>query len=283
MIAKYYWLTKPGIIYGNLLTASAGFFLASKGVVDWSLFFATLPGISLVIASACVMNNILDRDIDAKMDRTKHRSIVTGEISRSRAFIFGVILGILGLIIIARFTNAYVVGILILAWVSYVGVYTILKPKTHYATLIGTIPGASPLVAGYLAVSERIDAGAVILFLILLAWQMAHFYSIAIYRLDEYALARIPILPIKKGIIFTKYSIIGYTVLFIILSSLLTLYHYTGYLYLLIMLVVGSIWLWHGVKGLRTHSDKEWAKKTFKFSLVVLTVFSVTLSIGGII
>ena len=105
MLRAYYALTKPGIIYGNLVTTAAGFFLASKGVMNIGLFVAIMAGTSLVIASACVFNNYIDRDIDVVMERTKQRALVAGTISGARALIFGSALGLLGGLVLIRYTN----------------------------------------------------------------------------------------------------------------------------------------------------------------------------------
>src|SRR5687767_7912381 len=105
MIKEYYWLTKPGIIYGNAITASAGFFLASHRQFDPKLFLAMLIGLSFVIAAACVFNNIFDADIDAKMQRTKSRSMVTHSVSKKSAIIYAIVLIILGVVCLYSFTT----------------------------------------------------------------------------------------------------------------------------------------------------------------------------------
>src|SRR5579859_5456309 len=135
MVKSYYHLTKPGIIYGNAITALAGFFLASKEHVSLMLMLSMLVGLSLVIASACVFNNIWDKDIDARMDRTKTRAIVAGKISKTAAFIFGSILIVAGTLLLALFTNRYSLSTALLGWLVYVFVYTPLKRKTVHATL----------------------------------------------------------------------------------------------------------------------------------------------------
>ncbi len=283
MIKSYYWLTKPGIIYGNAITAVGGFLLASKGHFDWKLFLAMLVGLSLVIASACVVNNIFDVDIDSKMDRTKHRATVTGKVSKKSAIIFASILLILGVITLHFHTTLWALLTAMLGFVVYVGVYTPLKSKTTHATLVGSISGATPPAVGYLAVTNNLDLAAVLLFVILVAWQMPHFYSIAIFRLEEYKAAAVPVLPAIKGIALTKKIILAYILVFLIAITLLTIYNYTGYYYLSILGLVSLRWLSIAVQGFKTNNDQLWARKLFKFSLFVLLTFSVMISLNPVI
>ena len=274
----YYQLAKPGIIYGNLLTALAGYLLASKGTPDIYLLVATLAGIALVIGSACVFNNVIDRDIDALMARTKDRELVTHEISPRSALIFGTVLGLLGLFTLWRFTNALTLAIGIVGFVSYVGLYTYSKRKTPYSTLLGSISGATSLVAGYTAVTGVLDSGALILFLIMAIWQMPHFYAIAIFRQPDYARAKLPVWPIARGVRATKIQMVAWILAFTLACSLLTIAGYTGYIYLVIMLGIGLAWLLLALRGFNALDDVAWARRVFRFSLIVLLVLSVGLS-----
>jgi protoheme IX farnesyltransferase len=286
MIKDYYELTKPGIIYGNAITAIAGFLLAwskllAKSTFDIKLFVAMLIGLSLVIAAGCVFNNIYDSKIDAVMERTKNRAIASGKISKRSAFIFGVILIFLGLFILHFHTNRSALLAALLGFVVYVFIYTPLKHKTVYATLIGAIAGATPPVVGYTAVTNNFDITAIILFIILVLWQMPHFYSIAIYRMKDYAAASIPVLPIKSGIKTTKIHILIYIIAFIVAAFSLRYYNITGDFYAGFTTVLGLTWLYYAIKGFKTPDDVLWAKKMFKFSLIVLTSLSVLLALNN--
>ncbi len=281
MIKAYYYLTKPGIIYGNAVTSIGGFFLAAKGHVDILLFFAMLLGMSLVIASACVINNFIDRSIDEKMERTKNRALVKHKISSRSAIIYAIILGLLGFTILIFYTNLLTAFIGLVGFFFYVVMYSIWKRKSIHGTLVGSISGAVPPVAGYCAASNQLDAGAIILFLILVIWQMPHFYAIAIFRLKDYANASIPVLPVKMGIKTTKIHILLYIVAFIVASFTLFSFGYVGYLYLVVMSLLGLIWLWMGLKGFKTENDDLWAKKMFRMSLIIITLFSVIISVEG--
>ncbi|MEZ0286312.1 MAG: heme o synthase, partial [Candidatus Paceibacterota bacterium] len=235
MVKTYYLLTKPGIIMGNGIAAIAGFALASEGRFHPLLFLGLLVGLALVIASACVVNNYLDRDIDEKMARTKNRALVKGLISGKSALIFASTLGILGTLILFFFTNTLTAAVGLFGWFFYVVVYTLLKRRTVYGTLIGSISGAIPPVAGYCAVANRIDVGALILFVTLCLWQMPHFFAIAIYRLKDYKAADIPVLPIKSGIQNTKIHMVLYATAYTISAAYLTILGYTGFTYLVVV------------------------------------------------
>lgn len=277
-IKTYYQLTKPGIIYGNAIAAIAGFLLASKGHIQIGLFIAMLLGTCLIIASACVFNNYIDRDIDKKMSRTKKRALVQKIVSPQHALIYATILGIGGFSLLIVFTNWLTVSTGIVGMIFYVIFYGIAKRHSSLGTVVGSIPGAMPPLAGYLSVTNHIDIAAILLFFILAFWQMPHFYAIGIYRLQEYAAAGLPILPVKHGITTTKIHMIGYMLGFLIMTLLLSVFHYTGVMYMVIMLILGGVWLGMGMRGFWIEDSVRWAKKVFLFSLCTLLIMCVLLS-----
>lgn len=267
---NYYLLTKPGIILGNLVTVAAGFLLASKGVIDVWLFLATLLGLGLIMASACVFNNYIDRQVDKKMERTKNRPLVLGLISERNAILFGTILGILGGWTLLAFTNLLTVAVAAVGFFVYVILYSTWKCRTIYGTAIGSIAGAVPPVVGYCAVSNYFDAGALILFMMMVLWQMPHFFSIAMYHFDDYAAAQIPVLPVIKGMTRTKVHMMLYIFGFILTAVMLTFFHYTGYLYLLVAMSFGLIWLLLCATGFKSSDDQKWGCQMFRVSLVLI-------------
>lgn len=282
----YYRLTKPGIIYGNALTATGGFLLASAGHMDGELFgllVSTIAGISLVIASGCVFNNYIDRGIDKKMQRTKKRALVSGIIPGPVALVYGALLGIAGFSVLAIFTNALTVLLGVIAIFTYVVLYGLAKRLSEHGTAIGSIAGALPPVGGYTAVSGQFDTGALILFLILVFWQMPHFYAIAMYRLADYKAAGLPVLPVKRGMRPTKLQIIVYIPGFIAANAFLSFYGYVGYTYLIVMTGLGLAWLRLGMIGFKAPDDAKWARKMFFFSLIVILTLAVMLSVGAIL
>jgi protoheme IX farnesyltransferase len=286
MFKTYYRLAKPGIIYGNALNIAAGFFLAAghlKHFDFWTLV-AAMVGSSLVIASGCVFNNFIDRAIDQKMARTKKRALVSGTVSGPAALVYATLLGLLGFAVLAAYTNALTVYVGLVGILFYVVMYSIWKRRSIYGTLVGSVSGAIPPVAGYTAVTGNLDAGAWILFAILALWQMPHFYAIAMYRLDDYASAGLPVLPVKKGMHHTKIQIVGYIAAFIVATSLLTFLGYTGYIYLAVVTLLGLAWLWKGLKGFRAGvDDKGWARKMFFFSLIITLSLDIMLSVGALL
>lgn len=198
-LGAYYELTKPGIVYGNLLVAAAGFVYASAGHVSWPLFFYTLLGLALVIASACVFNNYYDRNIDKKMVRTQNRPIASGQIQGRPALWFGATIGIAGALLLFFCTTLPAFLVALAGWGLYVLAYTPLKHKTPHALWVGALAGATPPVVGYAAVTNTLDTTSLWLFLFLFIWQVPHFLAIAAFRYDEYVAAGIPLLITKPN------------------------------------------------------------------------------------
>ncbi len=240
-------------------------------------------GLSFVIASACVINNYIDRDIDSKMARTQKRALVKKTIPGKYALIYAAILGILGFSLLLFHTNILTAFIAFIGFFFYVVMYSFTKRSTIYGTMVGSISGAVPPVVGYCSVTNHIDVAAILLFFILVFWQMPHFYAIAIFRKEDYAAASIPVLPIKKGIFQAKLQMFLYIIAFIIASSLLTVFRYTGFVYLVVMVTLGLMWLGLAIRGFRINDDKKWARKMFFFSLVIILTFSVLLSFTALL
>jgi protoheme IX farnesyltransferase len=269
---NYYLITKPGIVLGNLVTLVAGFLLASGGTFHLQLFLATLLGLTFIMASACVFNNYIDRNTDKMMKRTANRALVIGLISGRNALVFGSVLGIIGVAILLAFTNLLTVFVAAFGFFVYVVLYSLWKSRTIYGTAIGSVAGAIPPVVGYCAVSDRFDLGAFILFAMLVLWQMPHFFAIALYRFDDYKAAKIPVLPVMRGMLQTKIHMLVYIVGFIPVAMLLTYFGYTGYLYLTATAVLGLAWLALCIKGFSNTNDQLWGKHMFQVSLVLITL-----------
>ncbi len=255
---------------GNLIATIGGYALGAKGNLSLISFVSLLFGTSLIIASACVFNNYLDRNIDARMRRTRKRALVTGAVPLRNAVIYASLLGIAGLLILILYTNNLTAVIGLTGFLVYVLVYTFSKRKTEHGTLIGSISGAIPPVAGYTASTNQIDAAALLLFLILVFWQMPHFYAIAIYRLKDYQEAGIPVLPLKRGLPATKQQMLFYVVAFIFASALLSILGYTGLVYLLATLGLGFLWLKQSIAGFQAKENDLWARGMFKLSIAIL-------------
>jgi protoheme IX farnesyltransferase len=280
-IKDYYQLTKPGIIYGNMLSVIAGFLLASTSHFNFFLFLSTVISISLIMASGCVFNNIIDRSIDSKMDRTQHRAIVMGRISVLSAFVYGLILTLIGFALLAATTNDITVILGVIALVDYVGIYGLAKRKTIRSTEIGAIAGALPPVAGFTAVSGSITTPALLLFLALVTWQMAHFYAIALFRQKEYLAAGLPVISVKRGALATRKLIIIYIVTFLVSIFAFSAFGYTGTVFTLAVGVVSIWWLIQALKKSSVANIERWARRVFKSSLIVLLVFCLFVAFGN--
>ena len=281
MIKQYLQVTKPGIIFGNLISVIGGFLLASKGSIDFRLFFVSLIGVSLVVASGCVYNNVIDRDIDHKMERTKNRVLVKGLISTKVSLAYATLLGIAGFAVLYFGANPLAMWLAVMGFVVYVGIYSLyMKRNSVYGTLIGSLSGAAPPVIGYCAVTGSFDAGALILLAIFSLWQMPHSYAIAIFRFKDYQAANIPVLPVVKGISVAKNHITLYIVAFMVATLMLSLGGYAGYKYLVVAAAVSLWWLGMALSGYKSENDdRVWARKLFVFSIVAITALSVMMSV----
>lgn len=283
LFKKYILLTKPGIIIGNLITAAAGFFLASQGNFDWRIFTGLIFGTAFIIGASCVVNNYLDREIDEKMERTKNRAFVKKDITFLNAAIYAAILFVLGIYILFSTTNLLTVKVGLIGVFFYVVMYSIWKRKSDLSTVIGSVSGAIPPLAGFTAVANNIDLGASLLFLMLVFWQMPHFYAIGIYRLSDYANAKIPILPVVKGAKTAKIHSIFYIIAFIITTQGLVYAGYTGFLFQIVSLLGGFYWLKLCVDGFAAKDDKVWARKMFKYSVRFITVICIMIVVESVL
>ena len=273
-------ITKPGIIFGNVLSVAGGFFLASKGHVDLAIFLAAMIGTSLVVASGCVFNNCIDRDIDLKMERTKNRVLVQGLISLKLALAYATVLGVAGVALLYKVANPLAALFAVIGFVIYVGLYSLyLKRKSVHGTLVGSLSGAMPPVIGYVAVSNTFDMAALTLLVMFSLWQMPLSYAIAIFRFNDYLAASIPVLPVKRGIQVAKKHILIYILAFLVATLMLTFSGYAGMSYLAVAAAMGMYWLYMAWTGYKAVDDTVWARKLFVFSIFTITALSVMMSL----
>ncbi len=285
-IKTYFELTKPGIVLSNTLAVIAGAFLAGSTLdsIPLMAFLGVVVGTALVIASAGVINNYTDRSIDAQMARTKSRALASGQFSGVTALTYGVILGLLGFGLLIVFTNLLTVMLGLLAYVVYTVLYGIAKRASEHGTLVGSIAGALPPVAGYTAITNHLDVATLLLFVIWVAWQMAHFYSIAIFRRAEYQAAGVPLLTVVRGVRPAKEQIVIYAAAYIVAIFELTIAGYTGVTFMLVMAAVGAVWLALSIKLLQTsdeHREIRGARRLFGFSLITLIIMCLMITAGG--
>ena len=288
LLKDYYELAKPGLVYGNLIPVIAGFLMGDAYQAIGFQFIeliGVLVGIALVMASGCVFNKVIDAVIDVRMKRTKNRPIVAGRISRRAGYLYGIVLGLVGFALLGYFSNAVAAYVGVIGWLVYVIFYSLwAKRSGTYGALVGSIAGAVPPVVGYAAAVGYLDLGAFLLFLILIVWQMPHFYSIGIYRVDDYRAADIPTLPARQGITRTKYSIVGYIWAFLIIAPLLAVFGYAGVIYGITVVALGFVWLVVCLYGFRRGVNaKRWARAMFFVSLAVMVGTFLALAVDSIV
>lgn len=275
----YISLTKPGIVLGNALTAFGGFALAAQGQPAHPLLFPTLLGLMLIMASACVCNNIADRAQDAKMARTKERPLAAGVVSPRQALLFAVALFLLGTLILGWGVHFLALALAWIAYAIYVFLYRRAKRRSPLGIVVGSLAGAMPPVIGYCALAQRIDGAACLLFAMLYAWQMPHFFALSIMYMRDYAAAALPVLPTRKGLRATKQQMVLYAAAFALAAPLLALCGYASRLYFWIALALGGGWVLLCLQGLRTRNDQLWAYRVFFYSLVAIVGLSLAMAL----
>lgn len=236
------WLTvtKPMIMFTVALTTAGGIYL-SRPETPISLVFAAILGVTLCAAGSAVLNNVFDREIDKRMSRTCRRPVAAGRIAPERAILYAVLLTCAGFSILLAFTNLLCVFLVLIAYVTYAGLYTrILKPRTPFAAVPGGIAGAMPPLAGAAAVSGGITSEGLLLFALMFVWQPAHFWYLTLRYKDDYEKASIPVLPLRYGDDYTRFQALLYVTCLLPLSFLPYKLGMAGQMY---FLVAGSVTL----------------------------------------
>jgi protoheme IX farnesyltransferase len=269
-------LAKPRITGLVIATFSGGMWLAPGHLPRWRMLM-TLLGTTLIVGAANSLNMLIERDVDALMDRTKRRPLVERRLPPAAALIFGTSLAAIALPLLLLAGNA-VTGILGgLAFVGYVAIYTPMKRTSSAALFVGAVPGALPPLMGWTAVTGHIDTGALALFGILFLWQIPHFLAIALYRSEDYGRAGFEILPLVVGERLTRFVIIGFTAALVATSLALEPLRIAGLLYSIVAAVLGVGFIVWGLAGLRQAANRMWARSLFLASLVYLTLLFVAL------
>jgi protoheme IX farnesyltransferase len=283
MYRPYLQLTKPGIVIGNLIAVTGGFLLGSRGHVDWVRGGLVALGVILVVASGCVVNNVIDRDIDGLMARTRNRPMVTGSVSVPFALLYGVMLGLAGMGVLFAGTRCVLpLALILVGYAVYVGLYSLyMKRNSIYGTLVGGIAGAMPPVVGYCAASGGFDAAAVTLMIMFGLSQMPHSYAIAIFRAQDYRVASIPVFPVVRGIAAAKRHMMAYIVAFTAATLMLGFLGYAGKVYMLAALVAGLYWFGLCLAGRTAANEARWARKIFFASIIIVTVLSAAMSVDS--
>ena len=274
----YLELCKPNVVALMILTSVIGMVLATQQSVPLSVLIFGNLGIALCAGSAAAVNHIVDRHVDDKMARTLNRPLAQGRISPRQAILFALITGLLGMAILLIFTNVLTAWLTLASLVGYAFIYTMfLKRATPQNIVIGGLAGAAPPLLGWTAVTGEIHHNALLLVLIIFAWTPPHFWALAVHRKDEYAKAKIPMLPVTHGDRYTKINILLYTLLLIIVTTMPYLTGMFGWLYLVSSLLLGLGFLYWAIVMLRSEGGNS-GMKTFQYSIVYLmALFAVML------
>ena len=273
--AQYHALTKPKVVQLIVFCAFIGMVLAVPGVPswqDWGRMLAACTGIWLVAAAAAAFNCLVERSIDARMKRTAWRPTARGELSHSQALLFSALLCAAGSTVLLLAVNALTLWLTLATFIGYAVIYTlVLKPLTPQNIVIGGASGAMPPVLGWAAMTGQVGHEALLLFLIIFLWTPPHFWALALYRVEDYRRAGLPMLPVTHGNAFTRLQVFLYTLVLFAGCLLPFVVGMSGYFYLFAAVILGLGFCGYGWALLRNYSDAL-ARKTFRFSLIHLSL-----------
>jgi protoheme IX farnesyltransferase len=276
---QFYALTKPRVVQLIVFCALIGMLLAAPGLPDWRRVAAATIGIWLVAAAAAAFNCLVERRVDARMSRTAWRPTARGDLSVAQALAFSVLLCAIGSILLYLAVNALTMWLTLATFVGYAMVYTVvLKPLTPQNIVIGGASGAMPPVLGWAAMRGEIGEEAVLMWLIIFLWTPPHFWSLALYRIDDYRRAGIPMLPVTHGVETTRRHVFGYTLALFASTLLPVATGMSGPIYLAVALTLGCAYTAKSWRLLRFYSD-DLARRTFRFSIVYLALLFLALVI----
>ncbi len=265
-----YEMCKPRVVLLMLLCSVVGMFLATTGMVPLSVLVFGNLGIALVAGSAAALNHVIDVRIDARMARTQARPMVQGRVSVTEAYLFIGVTGIAGIAILALLVNPVTAWLNLGSWVGYGIVYSMyLKHATPQNIVIGGLFGAAPPLFGWTAVTGTIDAGGLLLVLIIFAWTPPHFWALAIDRKEEYAKADVPMLPVTHGVEYTKLHILLYTVIMVNITLMPYLIGMSNLIYLASAVALGGGFIYWSLVLLKGTNDRA-PMETFRYSIFYL-------------
>jgi len=270
IVADYVALTKPRLNGLVVASSAAGYYLGAQTLTDLSLMAHAVVGTTLVAGGAAALNQVAERDTDAKMRRTRLRPLPDGRVSTGEARLFGTVLSVAGLGILAGRANVLSALLALATLVVYLAIYTPMKRRSPMATLLGAVPGALPPLIGWAASHGRIDAGGASLFAIVFLWQIPHFMAIAWLYRDDYSAAGFPMLPvIDPGGARAAHQALGYALLLVPVSLLPTVVGVAGTVYLATAALLGIAMVWLAVRFNAERTDAT-ARALFYGSITYL-------------
>jgi protoheme IX farnesyltransferase len=264
---QFYALTKPRVVQLIVFCALIGMLLAEPGWPDWRLAGAATVGIWLVAAAAAAFNCLVEQQIDRRMARTSWRPTANGELTTVQALIFSILLCVAGSVVLYLWVNPLTMWLTFATFVGYAVVYTVvLKPLTPQNIVIGGASGAMPPVLGWAAMTGEVGHEALILCLIIFLWTPPHFWALALYRVEDYRKAGLPMLPITHGSEFTRLQVLLYTFVLFAATLLPFVFRMSGPLYLGAAVILGLGFVAYAWQLWRHYSDTL-ARRTFRFSI----------------
>lgn len=278
-VSAFYELTKPGITRLVVFTTAVGYYVAARGEFSVTAFLHALFGVALAASGTNALNQYVERDVDARMGRTRGRPLPSGRLTPRAAGRFALLLSAAGVLHLAAFVNLLTAAIVAACVVSYVLVYTPLKPHTTLATLVGAVPGALPIVAGWTAAGRGLDPAAMTLFWILFLWQIPHFLALAwIYR-DDYRAGGLAMLSVfdTEGRHTARQTLL-YTAALVPVSLLPTLLGLAGAVYFAAALTIGAAFLAAAAAMARQRTLRA-ARRLFVASVAYLPLLLFVLAI----
>jgi len=279
----YVALTKPRIIELLLITTVPTMFVAARHVPSVRLMVLTVAGGTLAAGGANAMNMVYDRDIDAAMERTKGRPLVTGLMSPMSALAFAVALEIGSFLLLWRTVNLLSAVLAVSATAFYVGVYTMwLKRSSTQNIVIGGAAGAVPVLVGWSAVTDRLSLAPLVMFGVIFLWTPPHFWSLAVRYRQDYANAKVPMLPAVASASAVVRQIILYTAALWILSGFLAPVAHLGIAFFVLTMVLGALFF-QRAWSLRRDSSPRRAMKLFGFSITYLTVLFLAMGVAAVV
>ena len=265
-LRAFYELTKPGIAGYVMVTAGASAYVGSGGALDFATAVHTILGTGIATGGALSLNQYVERDIDAVMERTRRRPIPSGRVTPMEALAFGLVLVLGGLVYLAAFVGALPAALAAASAIVYHGVYTPLKTRSYAATLAGSVPGALPMLIGWTAATDTIGPGGLALFAIGYLWQLPHVLGLAWMLREDYARVGFKLIP-GGGARQIGIQMVVATGLLVPMSWTPTLLGLTGWIYLTGATVLGLIFLWRALQAARNLTEQA-ARKVFFTSLL---------------
>jgi protoheme IX farnesyltransferase len=278
-LADYWTLGKPGITVMVGLTAAVGYAVAARGSFDAVLLAHLFAGTLLSSAGAGALNMVMERKLDARMERTRLRPLAAGRLGVAEALAFGVAASALGVALLAWKVNPLTAGISGLTIATYLFLYTPLKTRSSLCTLVGAVPGALPPVMGWTAARGAVETPALVLFLILFFWQLPHFLALAWMYREDYAKGGFPMLPVEEPSgASTGRQVVLQTLALVVASLMPTTVGMAGPAYLAAALVLGAAFLGFGA-AFAVERSRERASRLFFMSIAYLPLLLAALAL----